>query len=88
MAKIKQDVSSVVRGDQSQIEIMGNSRLTVEGCLGVEEYRPETVKLKFKSFSLRIFGENLVLSNLHGGFFLGGGRVFRVVFDFEGGGWK
>ena len=40
MAKIKQDVSSVVRGDQSQIEIMGNSWITVVGCLGVVEYRP------------------------------------------------
>ena len=81
MAKIKQDVSSVVRGDQSQIEIMGNSRLTVEGCLGVEEYRPETVKLKFKSFSLRIFGENLVLSNHHGGSLMVGGRFSGLDFD-------
>ena len=81
MAKIKQDVSSVVRGDQSQIEIMGNSRLTVEGCLGVEEYRPETVKLKFKSFSLRIFGENLVLSNLDGGSLMVGGRFSGLDFD-------
>lgn len=81
MAKIKQDASSVVREDRSQIEIMGNSRLTVEGCLGVEEYRSETVKLKFKSFSLRIFGENLVLSNLHGGSLMVCGRFSGLDFD-------
>ena len=70
-----------MRDVKSQLEIMGNTSLTAEGCLGVEEYRPETVKLKFESFHLRIFGEDLILSNLHSGSLMVSGRLSGLDFD-------
>ena len=66
---------------KSQLEIMGKTSLTAEGCLGVEEYRPETVKLKFEDFHLRIFGNNLVLSHLRGGSLMISGRLSSLDFD-------
>lgn len=83
MKKTVKERPEVVRDGGAQIEIMGSRRLTAECCLGVEEYRPETVKLKFEGFSLRIFGENLILSNLRGGSLMVCGKLSGLEFDPE-----
>lgn len=67
--------------EKSQIQLSGNRRLTAEGCLGVEEYRTETVKLKFEGFCLRVFGQDLTLGNLRGDSLTINGRITGMEFD-------
>lgn len=49
---------------EESVEIFGKNTLFADGFLKIEEYRDETVKLRFKTFRLRIIGSGLCLSDV------------------------
>lgn len=56
---------SLVNGsiiNNSSIEIESDKRLTLEGCIGVLDYRNDYIKLKLKKKSLIICGNSLNVS--------------------------
>ncbi len=56
LTKIGEDLNSNILAF-SHIEILGNSALTLEGCLGVAEYNDTYMKLKLQKGSLILCGE-------------------------------
>ena len=51
-------------GPSCCIELCGNRRATIEGCGGVLEYDPETVKLRMGKLCVRFSGRNLKIRSM------------------------
>ena len=51
-------------GPSGCIELCGNRRATIEGCGGVLEYDPETVKLRMGKLCVRFSGRNLKIRSM------------------------
>ncbi len=47
-----------------QIEFCGNRQVLVEGCRGILEYEPETIKLNTGKYNIRLNGRELQLKHL------------------------
>lgn len=46
------------------VELAGNSQVLIRSCEGIEEYEPETVKVRAGRRCIRICGQKLDLCNL------------------------
>ena len=63
-----------------RVEFLGRGRMLVDFCESILEYRPDTVKLKFKGYNLRIIGAELLLSDLQEGSLAITGNIFSADF--------
>lgn len=48
----------------SQIDIVSNSCITIQGCYGILEYAEEYVRVKLKNTSVVFYGNGLRIENL------------------------
>ena len=62
------------------VVIFGTDTVFVEGFSKIIEYQSETVKIKYKKYSLRITGENLLLSNMYEKAVMITGTIFNLDF--------
>ena len=65
---------------EESVEIFGKDTVFVEGFSKIIEYQSETVKIKYKKYSLRITGENLLLSNMYEKAVMITGTIFNLDF--------
>lgn len=65
---------------EESIEIFGKDTVFAEGFTKISEYQSETVKIKYKKYSLRITGENLLLSNMYERAVMITGKIFTLDF--------
>ena len=65
---------------EESVEIFGKDTVVVEGFSKIIEYQSETVKIKYKKYSLRITGENLLLSNMYENAVMITGTIFNLDF--------
>ena len=65
---------------EESVEIFGKDTGFVEGFSKIIEYQSETVKIKYKKYSLRITGENLLLSNMYEKAVMITGTIFNLDF--------
>ena len=75
--KIKETAFCV---QEPQLEFVSNRKLIVDCCDSILEYQPETIKLKFRNFNIRIFGKELLLCNLNGQSIMITGTIDNVDF--------
>lgn len=68
------------RGSDPQIEFLGNRQVLVEGCGGILEYEPETVKLRTGKYNIRLNGRDLRLKHLTMGVILVEGCLTGLEF--------
>ena len=65
---------------EESVEIFEKDTVFVEGFSKIIEYQSETVKIKYKKYSLRITGENLLLSNMYEKAVMITGTIFNLDF--------
>ena len=65
---------------EESVEIFGKDTVFVEGFSKIIEYQSETLKIKYKKYSLRITGENLLLSNMYEKAVMITGTIFNLDF--------
>ena len=65
---------------EESVEIFGKDTVFIEGFSKIIEYQSETVKIKYKKYSLRITGENLLLSNMYEKAVMITGTIFNLDF--------
>ncbi|GEM_PF-6790167 len=65
---------------EESVEIFGKDTVFVEGFSKIIEYQSETVKIKYRKYSLRITGENLLLSNMYEKAVMITGTIFNLDF--------
>ena len=63
---------------EASVEIFGRDSVFAEGFLKIEEYQSETVKLKYKSFRLRIIGQTLTLSDIRANAVVVTGKILSL----------
>lgn len=66
---------------EESVEIFARDSVFAEGFIKISEYQSETVELKYKKYSLRITGENLLLSNMYCKAALITGKISCVEFS-------
>lgn len=62
------------------IEITDGVSASFEGVLGVSEYGENNIVLKLKNYSVKITGDNILISELEGGFAKIEGRLISLSF--------
>lgn len=72
--------AQIPQNDGPQLEFISNTKLIIDCCDSILEYQPETIKIKFKNFSIRIIGKDLLLCNLRGQSIMITGTIWNVDF--------
>lgn len=75
------DIPYSVMFNGSRIEILGNSKMFVEGKYSIKEYNSESIKLKLSKMNLLIFGEKLMLGSVEQDGFLITGNILNIQFE-------
>ena len=78
--KIEEIKENTFCTQEPQLEFVSNRKLIVDCCDSILEYQPETIKLKFRKFNIRIFGQDLLLCNLNGQSIMITGTIHNVDF--------
>lgn len=63
-----------------QIEIFGNKRIIIEGCLGVYEYNQNYLKLKLKNGALILCGDDFDINTFEENTITVGGKISTLEF--------
>lgn len=63
------------------VELTGKRELTLEGCLGVYEYRNDYIKLRIKNGFVVITGCNFDITNFEGSIITVKGTFFTIEFS-------
>lgn len=67
----------------TRIEIIGSKRIAVEGCYGIQEYSPESVKVNMPKGTLMILGTELEICLMMERGITVEGKISAI--EFEGG---
>lgn len=63
-----------------QIEMFGNKRIIIEGCLGVYEYNQNYLKLRLKNGALILCGNDFDISSFEESTITVGGKISTLEF--------